>query len=116
MKQLVFVLGILLLGTGAFAQRGGGAGNNATPEVRAEQQTKRMTDSLGLSDDQQKKIYTLQVARFQKVQEMREAQNRDGIQVVQEQYRKALATILTPEQAKKNEEMEAAMRANRGRN
>ncbi|MBU1821835.1 MAG: DUF4890 domain-containing protein [Bacteroidetes bacterium] len=114
MKKLLVILGFMLLGSGAYAQQRGGD-PNATPETRAEMQTKRMTESLGLSDEQQKKVYTLQLARFQKMQELREAQNREGMQVVQEQYRTALAALLTPEQAKKNEELEAEMRANRGR-
>ena len=115
MKKLLVILGFVLLGSGAYAQQRGGGDPNATPETRAEMQTKRMTESLGLSDEQQKKVYTLQLARFQKMQELREAQNREGIQVGQEQYRSALAALLTPEQAKKNEELEAEMRANQGR-
>ena len=110
----MIMLGLLVLGTASYAQRGGGNGGNATPEVRAERQTKTMTEKLGLSEDQQKKVYTLQLARAQKMQELREAQNRDGMKTANEDFQKNLAAILTPEQAKKYEEMEAEMRAQRG--
>lgn len=111
MRKLMMMLGLLVLGTASYAQRGGG---NATPEVRAERQTKMMTEKLGLSEDQQKQMYTLQLARGQKMQELREAQNREGMKTANEDFQKSLATILTPDQAKKYEEMEAEMRAQRG--
>lgn len=110
MRKLMMMLGLLVLGTASYAQRGG----NATPEMRAERQTKMMTEKLGLSEDQQKQVYTLQLARGQKMQELREAQNRDGMKTANEDFQKNLAAILTPDQAKKYEEMEAEMRANRG--
>lgn len=108
------MLGLLVLGTTSYAQRGGGNGGNATPEVRAERQTTMLTEKLGLSEDQQKKVYTLQLARMQKMQELREAQNRDGMKTANEDFQKNMAAILTADQAKKYEEMEAETRANRG--
>jgi periplasmic protein CpxP/Spy len=113
MRKLMIMLGLLVLGTASYAQRGGGGGN-ANPEVRAEQQTKMMTEKLGLSEDQQKKVYTLQLARMQKMQELREAQNREGMKTANEDFQKNLAVILTPEQTKKYEAMEAEMRSQRG--
>ena len=62
MRKFMMMLGLLVLGTASYAQRGG----NATPEVRAERQTKMMTEKLGLSEDQQKQVYTLQLARAKK--------------------------------------------------
>ncbi len=109
----MIMLGLLVLGTASYAQRGGNGGN-ATPEVRAERQTKTMTEKLGLSEDQQKKVYTLQLTRMNKMQELREAQNREGMKSANEDFQKSMAAILTPEQAKKYEEMEAEMRAQRG--
>ncbi|MPR32422.1 DUF4890 domain-containing protein [Salmonirosea aquatica] len=112
MRKLMIMLGLLVLGTASYAQQRGGG--NATPEVRAERQTKMMTEKLGLSEDQQKQVYTLQLARVNKMQELRESQNRDGMRTANEEFQKNLAAILTPDQAKKYEEMEAEMRAQRG--
>jgi hypothetical protein len=85
MKKLLVILALFIVGTVSFAQRGGG-GNNATPEMRAEQQTKMMTEQLGLSDVQQKQIYTLNLDRAQKIQELREAQNRDGMRALNDDF------------------------------
>lgn len=114
MKKLLVVLALFMVGTVSFAQRGGGGGggNNATPEVRAEQQTKLMTEQLGLSDAQQKQIYTLNLDRAKKMQELREAQNREGMKSLNDDFKKSLLTILTPEQAKKQEELNAETQKN----
>ena len=58
----------------AFAQR---PDANATPEQRAEAQTKTMTENLKLSDDQQKQVYALNLDRSKKMQELRDSQNQD---------------------------------------
>lgn len=112
MRKLMIMLGLLVLGTASYAQQRGGG--NATPEVRAERQTKMMTEKLALSEDQQKKVYTLQLARGQKMEELREAKNRDGMKTANEDFEKNLAAILTPDQAKKYEAMQAEARAQRG--
>lgn len=110
----MIMLGLLVLGTASYAQRGGGNGGNATPEVQAERQTKMMTEKLGLSEDQQKKVYTLQLARGQKMQELREAKNRDGMKTANEDFEKDLAVILTPDQTKKYEAMQAQAQSGQG--
>jgi protein CpxP len=114
MRKLMIMLGLVVLGTASYAQRGSGNGGNATPEVRAERQTKMMTEKLALSEDQQKKVYTLQLARGQKMQELRESKSRDGMKAANEDFEKNLAAILTPDQVKKYEAMEAEARAQRG--
>lgn len=114
MKQLVVVLTLLMLGTVAYAQRNGGGGNNASPEVRAEQQTKMMTEQLGLSKEQQKQVYKLNMDRGIKMNELRESQNREGMRTVNEDFQKQLMAVLTPEQVKKYEAMEAERRQNGG--
>lgn len=115
MRKLLMMLGLLVLGTASYAQRGDGNGRNATPEMRAERQTKMMTEKLSLSEDQQKQVYALNLTRGQKMQEIREAQNRNDMKTANEDFQKNLSAILTPEQAKKYKEMKAEARTQRGK-
>ena len=115
MKNVVMMMGLILLGTAAFAQRGGG---DATPEKRAERQTKMMTEKLDLSADQQKQVYALQLTRTQKMQEMRAAQDqsadaRDRMKSANDDFQKSLDGILTADQKTKYEAMQAEMREGR---
>ena len=104
---------MLLLGSlTAFAQRGGG---NMTPEARAENQTKMMVERLGLSEEQQKQVYSLNLTRFQKMQELREAQNREGMRDVQEKFQQDMTALLTPEQQEKYKALAEEMRQSGGR-
>jgi len=107
----VMMMALLLLGTAAFAQRGGG---NATPEKRAEHQTKMMAEKLDLSADQQKQVYALQLTRTQKMEEMREAQDqsRDAPQRMKstnDDFKQGMETILTADQKTKYEAMQTEM-------
>ncbi len=111
----VMMMGLLLLGTTSYAQRGGGG---VTPEKRAERQTKMMAEKLDLSADQQKQIYALQLARTQKMQEMREARDesreaRDQMKSANDEFQKNMGTILTPDQKVNYEAMQAEMREGR---
>lgn len=108
------MMGLLVLGTASYAQRGDGNGRNSTPEMWAERQTKMMTEKLSLSEDQQKQVYALNLTRDQKMQEIRQAQNRQQMKTANEDFQKNLTAILTPEQAKKYNEMKAEVRTKRG--
>lgn len=109
------MIGLLLLGTVSYAQRGSG---DVTPEKRAERQTKMMAEKLDLSADQQKQIYALQLARTQKMQEMREAQDqsrdaRQRMKSANDDFEKSMGAILTADQKTKYEAIQAEMREGR---
>lgn len=115
MKNVVMMMGLMLLGTAAFAQRGGG---DMTPEKRAERQTKMMAEKLDLSADQQKQIYALQLTRTQKMQEMRESQDQSAdararMKSANDDFQKSLDGILTADQKTKYEAMQVEMREGR---
>lgn len=109
------MMGLMLLGTAAFAQRGG---SDVTPEKRAERQTKMMTEKLALSADQQKQVYALQLTRTQKMQEMRASQDksadaRDRMKSANDDFQKSMDGILTADQKTKYDTMQAEMREGR---
>lgn len=109
------IMGMMLLGTAAFAQRGGG---DVTPEKRAERQTKMMAERLDLSADQQKQIYALQLTRTQKMQEMRESQDQSAdararMKSANDDFEQSMGAILTADQKTKYEAMQAKMREGR---
>lgn len=87
-------------------------GERPTPEKRAEMQTKRMQEELGLDDAQYQKVYAINLNRakqnHEKVDERRELMKAE-----REAYQKDLQEVLTPEQMKKLDEKKA--RANEGR-
>lgn len=107
MKKSIVTLALVVISLTAFAQRGG------TPEERAENQTKRMTKSLGLSEEQQKKVLALNVAQAKSREENNNA-DREKMKAAREAYQKELATILTPEQLEKLKAQQEEMRRNRG--
>lgn len=111
----VMIMGLLLLGTVSYAQRGS---NDVTPEKRAERQTKMMAEKLDLSAEQQKQIYALQLVRTQKMQEMRKAQDqsrdaRQRMKSANDDFQKSMQEILTADQKTKYEAMQAEMREGR---
>ncbi len=99
-KSIVALLFFVTISAGAFAQERRGGGERMSPEKRAEMQTKRMTEQLGLNDDQQKKVLALNVERTKKSQELGQAEASKR-QEIREAYVKELNTILTPEQQEK---------------
>jgi periplasmic protein CpxP/Spy len=111
MKKLIVLFVWLMAGTLAHAQRGGDGGGNTTPEMRAEHQTTAMTEQLSLNSEQQKQVYALQLTRAQKMQEMQQSQDREGMRSLQEEFHKGLSAILTPEQSRKYEKAQADMRS-----
>ena len=110
-KSLLAIL-LAFVSFTTFAQRGG----NATPEQRAENQTKTLTENLKLSDDQQKKVYDLSLARAKKMQELRDAQNmdREQMRASMETFNTEISKILTVEQQEKYKTWLEDRRNNRG--
>lgn len=70
-----------------------------TPEERAAMQTKRMTDQLSLTTDQQKQVEELTLRQANANKKLAETAKAD-----REEYNNELKKILTPDQAKKWEE------------
>lgn len=100
MKKVIIALFFLAaVSAGAYAQQKGPR-EKFDPEKRAEIQTKKMSEELGLNDDQHKKLLALNVERNKKSYELgkEEAAKRKEIR---ETYVKELDTILTPEQKEK---------------
>ena len=97
MKKGLFAILLAFASFTAFAQR---PDANATPEQRAEAQTKTLTESLKLTEDQQKQVYALNLERGKQMVEMRSAQtpDREKMRESMEAYNTALIKILTPEQ------------------
>jgi Spy/CpxP family protein refolding chaperone len=113
MKKGLIAMMMALVSFTAFAQR---PDANATPEERAKSQTASLTESLKLTEDQQKQVYTLNLERAKKMQEMRNSQNQDRSQMRTsiENFNKELAKVLTPEQQEKYTKMMEERRNNRG--
>jgi FtsZ-interacting cell division protein ZipA len=104
--QLIAIAILLLAGlTTTNAQRGGGW--EASPEVRAEEQTSRMKSDLGLTDEQAKKIKDINLKYAQKAQEKRKekAAEKEKIRAEREaaraEHQKEVEKILTKEQQEK---------------
>lgn len=115
MKNVIMMIGLLLVGTATYAQRGG----DATPEMRAQRQTKNLSKQLTLDADQEKKVYALQLTRAQKMQEMREAQDQSGdarqrMKSANDDFQQSLNEILTADQKTKYSTMQTEMRQTRG--
>lgn len=115
MKNVLIMIGLLLVGTATFAQRT----SDATPELRAQRQTKNLSKQLTLDADQEKKIYALQLTRAQKMQEIHEAgdQSRDArprIKSINDDFQQSLNEILTADQKTKYSTMQTEMRQTRG--
>ncbi|MCE7066760.1 hypothetical protein [Dyadobacter sp. CY326] len=104
MKKTLMAMLLAFFSITAFAQR---QDSDMTPEKRAENQVKTMNEKLNLSEDQQKQIYNLSLARAQKVKELREAQtvDRDQIRASMETFNNEVAKILTVEQQEKYKTM-----------
>lgn len=115
-KMLVLLVVVLLSASAASAQTttaptartGAGRLQEATrtPEQRAEMQTKRLTQQLGMSADQSAKVQAIALAENQELQALHSqyasAYNRQGagqkLRAVQEKYDVQLKDIFTAEQ------------------
>jgi Spy/CpxP family protein refolding chaperone len=118
MKKLLIIAAIFTMTfAGAFAQRGQGGPRGGqqkesmTPEQRAERMTNKMTEELGLSEDQKQKIYQINLENAEKRQVQREAMveerkaKREEMQAQTKAQNEQIEAILTPEQKTKWEEV-----------
>jgi periplasmic protein CpxP/Spy len=113
MKKGLIAIMLAFASITVFAQR---PDANATPEERAKTQTASLTESLKLTEDQQKQVYSLNLDRAKKMQEMRASQNGDRTQMREsmEKFNTDLAKVLTPEQQEKYKKIMEERRGNRG--
>ncbi|HEV7380705.1 MAG TPA: hypothetical protein VGN64_12985 [Dyadobacter sp.] len=97
MKKVLIAFVLTLAGFTSFAQR---PNDNRTPEQRAEAQTKSLTESLKLSEEQQKQIYTLNLDRTKQMAEIRASGNpdREKMRASMDDYNVAVNKVLTAEQ------------------
>lgn len=114
MKKLLMIAAIFTMTfAGAFAQRGQGSQQKEpmTPEQRAERITTKMTEELGLSEDQKKKIYQVNLDNAKKREAQRAAMEeerkakREEMQAQTKAQNEQIVAILTPEQKTKWEEV-----------
>jgi periplasmic protein CpxP/Spy len=115
MKKLLMIAAIFTMTfAGAFGQRGHGgskSGQQMTPEQRAEKMTTKMTDELGLSEDQRRKIYDINLENAQKRKVQREAMReehqakRTEMQAQNQAQNEQIEALLTPDQKTKWEEV-----------
>ncbi|SMD42596.1 protein of unknown function [Aquiflexum balticum DSM 16537] len=111
MKKLIMIAAIFMMTyAGAFAQRGQQK-EMQSPEQRAEKMTAKMTEELGLSEDQKQKIYQINLENAKKRQEQRESMQaereakRAEMQAQAKAQNDQIEAILTPEQKTKWEEV-----------
>tara|TARA_R110002124_G_scaffold153871_6_gene320896 strand:+ start:179 stop:556 length:378 start_codon:yes stop_codon:yes gene_type:complete len=99
MKKVVMLMMLAFASLTVFAQRN----NDATPEERADRQTKQLTKSLALTEDQEKKVYALNLDRMKEMEEMRKSQStdREKMKASQDKYQAEVGKILTAEQMEK---------------
>lgn len=118
MKKLLMIAAIFTMTfAGAYAQRSQGASKGGqdkesmTPEQRAEKMTARMTEELGLSEDQKQKIYQINLENAQKRQVQREEMQEDQkakraeMQAQNQVQNAQIEAVLTPDQKTKWEEV-----------
>lgn len=103
-KNALMILLAGLVSFGAFAQdkkegnrRGG---ERPTPEKMAEWRTKKVKETVGLNDDQYKKLYAINLDEAKKNQAKME-ERRKTMKAERTAYNAKLETVLTPEQLKK---------------
>ncbi|POY37522.1 hypothetical protein C3K47_07090 [Solitalea longa] len=100
MKKLIMAVAALLITVAAYSQE-------RTPrgaEERASMQTQKMTKSLSLTDDQQKKVQDINLMYAKKVDELREANAGDreamfnGLKKIDGEKDAALKVVLSEKQ------------------
>lgn len=118
MKKLLMIAALFTLTiAGAFAQRGQGGSKEGqpkeslTPEQRADKMTNRMTEELGLSEDQKQKIYKINLDNAQKREAQRAAMEEDRkakraeMQAQNQVQNEQIEAVLTPDQKTKWQEV-----------
>ncbi|MDR1714812.1 MAG: DUF4890 domain-containing protein [Dysgonomonas sp.] len=116
MKKLVLFLTIVLFATsGVFAQQR----QRATPEERAKRQTETLVKELSLTEDQQKKVYEINLKFAQPLADQGKETDREKLraqfQKNQEERTAAIKAVLTEDQQKKFDEHQKKMQDERRR-
>lgn len=114
MKKLILFFTIALFATsGLMAQQR----QRATPEERAKRQTETLVKELGLSDDQQAKVYEINLKYAQPKGERGKNVDREALRAEfkknQEERTAALKGVLNQDQQKKLDEYQQNMQDNR---
>ena len=116
---LLLTLGLSVATTSLLAQQGG-SGRGAEPAQRAEMQTTRMKEDLGLSDKQAEKVKAINEKYANKMKEMREASRdgdrqamRENMSVLRKEQTEELKTVLTSEQFEKWQQLQNEQRNGR---
>jgi periplasmic protein CpxP/Spy len=129
MKKMVLLMAMTVLATGAISakapmasvEQGPGQGpgrEQASPEERAERQTKMMTEQLSLTADQTAKVKPIILARINEQSTLREKMQGGGdreammgeFRKLNEKYNTQLKAVLTAEQYTKYEANQGQMR------
>lgn len=122
MKKLGFLLIVMLFVSSVSMAQDRGGMRNMSPEERAKQQTAQLKELLGLNQDQEKKVYDLNIESSKKMQKMREEMGGGGFSddmrqkmtQIREDENKAMKKILTAEQYTKYEKYLEERRSRRG--
>lgn len=125
MKKIVLFMAMTVLATGAISakaaltsvEQGPGQGP-ATPEERAERQTRMLTEHLSLSADQTAKVKPIILARINEQSSLREKMQEGGdrqammgeFRKLNEKYNAQIKAVLTAEQYAKYEANQGQMR------
>ncbi len=109
MKKVVMLMMLAFASLTVSAQRN----NDATPAERADRQTKQLTKSLSLNEDQEKQIYTLNLERMTEMEAMRKEKSMDRTKMKEseDKFQASMGKILTAEQLEK---YKATMEERRG--
>ena len=112
MKRLGLLLVVVLLGTTITMAQNRGGQRNMDPEDMAKSQTEELKEKLGLDEDQEKKVYDLNLKSANKMVAMREEMRggngdrdamREKMMDLREEQNKDMKKILTDDQYKKYE-------------
>ena len=115
MKKLVLVI-TLLVTFGVQAQERKERMKDTTPEERVEKRTARLSEKLGLDENQKSKVKEIMITQQKENQKVREeikaekeklrAKIEENLKKQQEELKEKLKTVLTEEQFKKWEELQ----------
>jgi len=105
MRTLLLVFVFSLVASFSFAQK-----KEATPEQKAQRQTKRLTKELGLSAEQTKKVEVATLDRIKSMDAARTNKDKNAIKATKDNFDAKIKEILTADQLTKFE----AIREERG--
>ena len=115
------VVSMLMAALAMFATAVAQPGRDGDPYERAERQTERMKEHLGLSDEQTEQVSEINIAAAEKMQEARESANgdreamRSKMMTIRQETNTSLKEVLSEEQWTKFEAIRQEMRQNGGR-